>query len=372
MEIKLKGINKVRSKGHVYYYHRASGTRLLSPYGTANFLAEVEAAERRLAPQPIEGEDPVDFKLRAGVKPGTLAALIAAYRQGPEFKTRKRRTREDYDKVFDWLIDNGYRDAPMAGFDSANIIRMRDKAFKQRKRRFANYVLQVFSLMFGWGRPRNYVKGVNPTVDVEKIARPKDAGRVNRAWKEAERQAIFATAAERQPQLLVALALGRYAALREGDALAFDRRYYDGHSIDLDQGKTGNAQWLPAATPLRKILDNAIEAQKGSDTPSLLLALNSRGKPWTESGFRSTFFKMIGVLEAEGKIGSGVTFHGLRHTAGAELADLGFDDETIAAFLGHASTAMAKTYTRDANRRRRVVVAMRRLERKRGDFAKPK
>jgi hypothetical protein len=41
MIVRVRGVKKVRSKGKIYYYHRATGTRLLAPPGTVEFLIEI-------------------------------------------------------------------------------------------------------------------------------------------------------------------------------------------------------------------------------------------------------------------------------------------------------------------------------------------
>jgi len=53
-------------------------------------------------------------------------------------------------------------------------------------------------------------------------------------------------------------------------------------------------------------------------------------------GFSPASSRFIRKLAAEEKIGAGLTFHGLRHTAGKMMADVGCDTGTIAAVLGHA------------------------------------
>jgi integrase len=92
--------------------------------------------------------------------------------------------------------------------------------------------------------------------------------------------------------------------------------------------------------------------------------VNHIGVPYTGNGFRALFFRLIRRLEAEGKVGPGLTFHGLRHTAGKLLDEAGCDTRTIAAVLGQRSEAMARHYSEEGDRRRRVVVAIKRLERR--------
>jgi len=52
-------------------------------------------------------------------------------------------------------------------------------------------------------------------------------------------------------------------------------------------------------------------------------------------------FKFLRRLETAGKVGDGLTVHGLRHTCGTLLKELGFDLDTIADMLGQETAGMA-------------------------------
>jgi integrase len=84
---------------------------------------------------------------------------------------------------------------------------------------------------------------------------------------------------------------------------------------------------------------------------------NSRGRPWTQDGFSSSLWKFFKALEADDKIGAGLTFHGLRHTAATVLKEGGASDDEIAAWLTH-TPEMARHYSRDASKRqvRKAIV----------------
>lgn len=71
--------------------------------------------------------------------------------------------------------------------------------------------------------------------------------------------------------------------------------------------------------------------------------------PWTEAGFRSSFAKDIKRLEAQGLVGSGLTFHGLRHSVATDLREIGFDNRTITDMLGQKTESMTAQYNRQAD-----------------------
>ena len=113
--------------------------------------------------------------------------------------------------MFDWLqrIDG----MPLMEIGSPEILGIRDKAFEQRRRRFANYVLSVLSLLFAWGWLRGWL-AANPAAGVPKIRRPKDTPRANRPWTVPEFVTVVRAApAELQPPIVLGL------FLREGDVL---------------------------------------------------------------------------------------------------------------------------------------------------------
>jgi len=341
--IRLKGIKHYRHPVSLidYYYHRKSGIRLLAAPGTAEFLEEFKRAEESLKPV----QEP---------RKGTLGQLMKAYRASHYFTGLKPRTRADYDKVINFLSDMD--GLPLAEIDGPFVVRMRDKIYAKRKRRFANYCLAVLSIMLEYGVERGDVK-VNAVKGVKKVRKRGDAPKVNRAWTFDEREAVMA---EAPPQLLLPTAISRWTGLRQGDILKMPRTVYDGSSIRLVTSKAGIAVSIPVAAPLKAIIDAAL-AQTGGPT-TITLCANSRGKPWTESGFRASFFKMIGELEASGRVGDGLTFHGLRHSVATELREAGFDSRTIADMLGQKTTSMAEHYSSDADLSAKLKGAVRKLE----------
>ena len=64
-------------------------------------------------------------------------------------------------------------------------------------------------------------------------------------------------------------------------------------------------------------------------------------------------------LEAEERIGSGLTLYGLRHTVAVILREAGLDERSIAYALGQKTIEMARHYAKgaDLSRKMRGVVA---------------
>jgi integrase len=250
---------------------------------------------------------------------------------------------------------------PLVEIDGAFIARLRDRIFETRKRRFANYCLAVLSVVMETGRELGYVT-INPVKGVKRIRRRRDERTVNRPWTAAER----ATVLERAPeQLRRPLAIGRWTGLREGDVLRLAQGDYDGKTIRLRTHKRDVPAVIPVAKPLKAILDEpqCFVVGKGKTPPTpLTLCATLRGRPWTESGFRASLFKFLRALEEEGAVGSGLTFHGLRHSVATDLAELGYDDRTIADMLAQESEDMPAHYSKQARLERKLRGVVRKLE----------
>lgn len=343
VEFKVQHINTVTARGKVYYYDRITGKRIFAPFGTAEFLAEVEVLRSGTQKKKV-----------TQASPGTLGALIQAYRSSPEFSDDlSDRSRKDYNRVMDYL--SPLRNVAIASFDPAYALAIRDKANKTHKFRFANYTLAVLSVMFNYGIPRR-LADTNPTTNLPKIKRPRGMRQQNRAWLDHELTAVLEHAPK---ELGVAVALGAYSGLREADVLKINLNSIQNDVIEWRVSKTDELLEIPVH---RDLLDWIETARKLENRKGLTIVIGKRGRPFTESGFRARFFKMIRDLEAQKKIGHGLTFHGLRHTVGTRLADAGADDFTIQTILGHKTAAMAQNYRRDASKKRGAKAAIHLLE----------
>jgi integrase len=346
-KINIKGVKVVRAKsGEVYYYNRDPWVRLRSPFGSAAFLDELRFIRGGGAPEKAGPNQP----------DGTIGGLIQAYRLSPEFLGLKPASRAGYERVFTYLRPLEHSTLPQ--WTSAFVLKLRDKTYAKRGRWLANYVVTVLSIVMQWGRPRGWTEA-NTAEAVNKIPRPKNMLRANRPWSAAERKTVLA---EAPVELQIPIAIGMFAGQRESDALAFPRSGFDGQSVWWRAAKNGREIWLPAHPDLIEILAKA----KGEST---IFALNSRGRPWTESGFRASFFKFLGKLRAKGKIEPGLTFYGLRHTLGDTLAEAGCSTRQISDVLG-ITEEMARHYSRGADAKHNVTAAIAKMKRSKNEFWK--
>jgi Phage integrase family len=72
---------------------------------------------------------------------------------------------------------------------------------------------------------------------------------------------------------------------------------------------------------------------------------------WDDAFEQSNLWKLVKNLAAEGLVKPGLCFHGLRHSLGTALYDLGLDREARKAALGHSSDAASMVYERGGDRR---------------------
>ena len=326
--VRVKGIKQFRHKrsGILYTYHRASNVRIYAEPGTPEFFAELDRAERKW-----KAQKPAD---------GSLGKLIDEYRKTPEFLRLKPRTKADYEKVFDYI--KHLRPMPLGNLTTGFVTRLRNKAFADRKRRFANYVVQVLSRVCTIGIGLELIKS-NPAHKIPDIRKGTDERSLNRPWTVEERDAVQSAA---PPHLAAPIAIGRYLGVRLSDMVRMRREDYQGGRISFITGKSGTEVTVPCPPPVAEAIA-ALPAHKGER-----LFVNSRGQAWTDAGFSSSFRKHVIALVEQGRVGKGLTFHGLRHSVATDLREEGYNPRQIADILGQKTEAMVSVYSARADMRK--------------------
>lgn len=322
--VRVKGLNKVRSKGRTYYYHRKSGRRIVSEPGTSEFFAEIADAEASIADAPK-------------AKPGTLGMIIDAYRASKFFTDKRAATRVSYEKAL--AVLEPLRDMPLAKITSGFAAQLRDRLADKRGRWITNYTLKMLSILMDFARERDAVKE-NPIKKVRHIPKSADAPQANRPWRPQECRTVLDAA---PPYMRVPIALAMLAGFRKSDALTVAKTAIRGDLIEVRTKKRGKDVRIPIHSELAAVLAGAPAHD------SVTIAATSRGMPWTSDGFNTSFQKLIRRLEADGMVGEGLTMHGLRHTLATRLKEAGAAEEDIADLLGQSSLAMARHYSKSAD-----------------------
>lgn len=131
----------------------------------------------------------------------------------------------------------------------------------------------------------------------------------------------------------IAIATGQ----RQGDILALSWRDYDGVYLRFDQSKTDVRLKVKVHSRLKAMLD-AMPKDK------LRICLNSRGRPWTKDGFKTSWGKECDRLVTAGIKGlADVTFHDLRGTFITDRVREGSSVEDIARISGHSASEIKNT-----------------------------
>ncbi|MGH1571899.1 tyrosine-type recombinase/integrase [Methylobacterium sp. P31] len=327
IRVKISGVKRVWSakSGKTYFYHRKSMTRVQAEFGTAAFVAEVERLDRA-------------FATKTSAK-GTFGHLVDAYRGTPEFKRLRPVTKAMYERVLASLAN--LESMPLSKIDRPFVVTLRNKAYDKHKRRFANLVLQVLSRMFGIGIDLGLVDS-NPAAKINKVLKPTGERNRNRRWTSAERDAVLTAA---PIQLKAPLAFMRYLGARLGDVRNMPADAYRDGMITFVTSKGGVEVTVPCPEPLAKILDERIPGGRH-------LFVTSQGTPWTDGGWNASFRKLRERLEVAGKVGPGLTAHGLRHSVATDLRELGKTDREIADVLGQKTTYATPIYHRTADMKR--------------------
>jgi integrase len=338
--VRVKGFQIFEDRhGHPRCYHRKTRQAIdlrNAPLGSAQFMAECARITALVS--------------TVSSKPGTLGLLIATYREHEAFLNLAPRTRSDYQSVFNYL--KPIADTPLLRFDRPLIVRIRDKAAKDKGRKFANDVKARFSGLFGWGAERGHLPA-NTAAGIKDLRRPKNAPDANRPWSDEEREAVLIAMPH---HMLPAIALMMFTGLGPKDALTLPKTFHKDGEIATRRSKTGAPVFWPCPARLAEILAS------GPAHDAITLCANSRGRPWTVSGFQANWGRVKADLQKAGKIGPGLTLYGLRHTVGTILREMGFDERTIADALGQAGIEMARHYVKRADLRLKMRNVVERLD----------
>lgn len=362
--IKVSNVQRVKGRnGAVHLYFRKGDHRegpLSSPDGTPELAAEVAAILARVE------------KARAAIaRPaaGTVGGLLKLYNKSPDFLGLARVTQIGYQGYIDEMIED-VGDVLLAEVTRSWVIALRD-AWTPRGHNATNKRMQVLRNALAKvieDDTDNRIKG-DPFHKVKRVKRPHDAPEPHITWTDAEVDtAIEAAIARKQPGLARAIALGRFGGFRRGTicAIPLNARVT---GFD-DQGRPhSRLHWI---TEKRKVLSDKREDPRltavlnRTKNQAMTIAFNADGHAWKERQLHQALERLMDRLAKDGKVRATVkrsvdgedkivcplTFHGLRHARGVELAMAGASDAEIMSQLEHVTDSTAKIYRRQAERSR--------------------
>ena len=332
MKIKLKGVRAVRTKNKAgrtveyWYYGRGKGAiSLPGQPGSAEFMTAYYEASKA--------------KVQSKAAQFTLSSVLTRFKGTVEFTGLKPRTREDYVKHID-KIGAKFGSMPLTLFRQTHakkinglFLNWKDKLAAKSVRQ-ADYTIVVLNRVLNIASQRGWIE-VNP---IETVKRTYKASRQHILWEREELANYYATAPE---HLHLPVLIAEWTGQREGDILKMRLfktnglvPWYDGTCVYLRSGKTDSFIRVRAFGKLKDALDREVERARAEMPAQKLrrdghVLVNSKGIPWTEDGFRSSFGKTKGKVR-------GKTFHDLRGTAITRLAKAGCNELEIAAITGHS------------------------------------
>jgi len=345
-------LNKVTAKGRIYYRYRRNGQIIPLPSDPA--MPEFMAAYHRIHASFETGTSLADMAL-----PGSIAALITAYKKSAEYMELKPRVKDLYVGALDQIkIKLGKY--PAKKLTRRVALEWRDTLIDTPAK--ANNLMSVLKRLYSFGVDRGHVK-VHPVAGIARLKvgewRPWTVGEVTAFREKAE------------PHMRLALDLALYTGQRLGDVAAMRWNHIEDGGINVKQQKGDERLWIPihrnlwtaieAAKAEKKRRNAEREKRKISKLPDAITILAAaRGNPYTAENLKHKFKD---ALRATG-LPNDLVFHGLRKTAAVMLAEAGCTTEQIKAITGHRTDEMVAYYARQANQKVLAKAAVRKLERK--------
>jgi integrase len=323
-------------------------------------MASVRVVRKRLADGSIKEYRYEHHQPRAGRNsPGTIGALLEAYKRSPEWQSKRPNTKASYGLYFNEL--DGLATQPVAALRRRFVLSIRDELASERGPATATRFVRTVSALLTWAVEREWIEH-NPLTRIKALP-----GGHLRAWAAEEYDMVLPHLTE---PLRRAVILARYTGQRRGDLIAMRWPQYDGRAIRLVQQKTGDEadgpMVIPAAAELRGELD-AWRAGAIAPHPDRSILTTERGVSWCPT--------YLSRLIGEAVVGidpglRGLNIHGLRKLAATALAEAGCSTHEIAAITGHATLSMVQLYTRSVRQEQLADTAISRLETARGNRSK--
>lgn len=327
-------VDAIRVGRRTYYYFRYKGQRVRLPDNPASSEFHASYARHKAS---VEGSPTVARKTA-----GTVGWMIEAYQASDEFSGLADKTQTSYRREMTRLD-------PIAHIAAADIkrihVRELGKALADRPRTRQHF-FQVVSLLWNFAEHELDMEGIkNPAVSMKRVGKAKSY----LPWS-AEQLAAF-EASDPPRQLMTAYMVARYTGPRRADISGLMRSHYDGSHLCIAGSKTTD--------PVEVAVHPRLKAYLDSLPPTLYLITDTQGRPVPAD--RLTH-EMREHLDSIGL--PNLHLHGLRHTAGTELAEAGCSAHEIQAVLGHRTLQMTERYTKKASRKRLAGAAILKLRNK--------
>lgn len=300
--------------------------------------------------KPVVTPEILAAQLRArqegpGLRTPDIDGLIADYEASPDFRDRAPSTRKDY-RLWLTRISRRFGPTPLEVFEDR---RMRGDVIAWRntwadRPRTADKAAVMMATLLNWAIENGRIS-VNVAAGIRQLHAVNKADRV---WERRHMRAM--TRAPRQ--LRDALLLAALTGLRLGDLVRLAWPQVGAQAIVLVTAKRKGRAVIPILPQLRRLLARLRTRARAAGVDTVLV--NSRGRPWTESGLGSVFQKTKPADFDR-------TIHDLRGTYVTWLATKGLTDDEIARIVGWTARRVGEVRARYVDEARVVVSLVERL-----------
>jgi integrase len=340
VKIDLKGIAKVRAKGHTYYYAWRGGPRLRGEPGTPEFMFSYnEAIEQHRAP------DKKRFRY-----------IVTDYKASGDYKKLAQSTRDQWSKWLDRIADY-FGELRIAQFDRPEKIRPVIRRWRNKwadTPRTADYALQVLSRVVAHGVELGKIAG-NPCEGIKHLY---NNDRSEIIWTDADVTHIKQTCSV---EIAHAIDLASHTGLRLGDLVRLSWSHVGEDAIVLTTGKSKHRREavIPLYGALREVLARIPKRATTILTSSKRVPRTTTHRPWTVDGFGSSFNK----AKIDARMNDqDLHFNDLRGTAATKFYIAGFTMREIAETLAWEEANVEKIIRRYVGRAAAIKARIKKLE----------
>ena len=296
-------------------------------------LPGIEGSPEFMAEYYRRASELVAEKKAASAGEDKFMFLIANFKTAGEFARLPEKTRRDYLRYVK-LIEEEFADLPRVALLAPDV-RKKFKTFREKfsaTPRKADMVWTILKRIINVAKDDGLFLAPNPC---EGGGRIYEADRTEKIWTEDHLARLFAVCSK---QVREAVIMALWTGQRQGLCLRMSKTAYKAGKIEvLVESKGRNPKppkrmSIPVADVLRAMFEGLDE------TKATTILTNTRGQPWTEDGFRTSFAKACKLAKIGPEFGeeNDLHFHDLRGTAVTRLKMADCDNALIASLTGHS------------------------------------
>jgi integrase len=274
---------------------------------------------------------------KTGAKSGTLAWLIARYRDSAAWAELSQATKRQRENIFLHVIESAGNE-PFTAITRKEIAAGRDR--RKATPFAANDFIKAMRGLFRWALDAGFVES-DPTEGVKGMTRKTDGFHT---WTEEE-IAAFEAHWQIGTRERLALAILLYTGLRRGDAARLGRQHVRGGVLSIRTEKTNTLVEIPVLPELAEVI-------AASKTGDLAFVATAAGTAMTKESFGNWFKDACKLAGVPGSA------HGLRKAGASRAASNGATVAQLEAIFGWSGGRMAALYTKGADRTRLARQAM--------------